>query len=66
VHEAAALTAGFSRGFTVAALIALGGVVAGVFIPRPARPSPAVVEAGAGAVDDAVATVAPTGSGQSN
>jgi EmrB/QacA subfamily drug resistance transporter len=65
VHEAAALTAGFSRGFTVAALIALGGVVAGVFIPRPARPPPAVVEARAGDVDGAV-PVATTGSGQSN
>ena len=28
-------TAGFSRGFGVAAMIALGGVVAGLFIPRP-------------------------------
>ena len=43
-HEAVALTAGFSRGFTVAALIALAGVVAGVFIPRP-RPSPATATA---------------------
>jgi hypothetical protein len=41
-HQAAALTAGFSRGFTVAAIIALGGVVAGLFIPRQARaPAPA-------------------------
>jgi hypothetical protein len=37
-HEAVALTAGFSRAFTIAAIIALGGVVAGVFIPRQARP----------------------------
>ena len=36
-HRAAALTAGFSRGFTWAALIALAGVVAGLFVPRPAR-----------------------------
>jgi len=35
-HRAAALTAGFSRGFMWAALIALVGVVAGLFVPRPA------------------------------
>ena len=33
-HKAAALTAGFSRGFTGAAAIALVGVVAGLFVPR--------------------------------
>jgi EmrB/QacA subfamily drug resistance transporter len=38
-QAAAALTAGFSRGFTVAALIALAGAVAGFFVPRQARPS---------------------------
>ena len=55
-HEAAALTAGFSRGFSVAALIALGGVVAGVFIPRPARPPGAVVaEPGARRVEGVAA-----------
>ncbi len=54
-HEAAALTAGFSRGFAVAALIALGGVVAGAFIPRPARRSPSVVVAPESAGVDGVA-----------
>jgi EmrB/QacA subfamily drug resistance transporter len=42
MQAAAALTAGFSRGFTVAALIALAGAVAGCFVPRQARPSVAV------------------------
>ena len=45
-HKAAALTAGFSRGFTGAALIALVGVVAAVFVPRRVgRPVPVPVEA---------------------
>ncbi len=44
-HTAAALTAGFSRGFMVAALIALCGAVAGLFVPRQARPSGAVAPA---------------------
>ncbi len=48
--RAVALTAGFSRGFTFAALIALGGVVAGLFIPRPARPPVPVVVGPEGAV----------------
>ena len=65
-HEAAALDAGFSRGFTVAAVIALGGVVAGVFIPRQKRGAPAVVEAQRPGVEGAVATAEPTGLGQSN
>jgi hypothetical protein len=50
-QAAAALTAGFSRGFTVAALIALAGAVAGCFVPRQARPSVAV--AGAAPAPDA-------------
>jgi hypothetical protein len=56
-HEAVALTAGFSRGFTVAALIALAGVVAGVFIPRP-RPSPAGADEARGAVAEQVVLAA--------
>jgi EmrB/QacA subfamily drug resistance transporter len=39
-RQAAALTAGFSRGLSVAALIALCGVVAGLFLPRQPRPPP--------------------------
>jgi len=38
-HLASALTAGYSKGFTVAALIASCGVVAGIFVPRQARPT---------------------------
>ena len=57
-REAVALTAGFSRGFSVAALIALGGVVAGVFIPRQARPTP-VVAPGRPAVHDVPSPVGP-------
>jgi hypothetical protein len=38
-NKAAALTAGFSRGFMVAASIALCGAVAGLFVPRQARPA---------------------------
>jgi hypothetical protein len=56
-HEAVALTAGFSRGFTVAALIALAGVVAGVFIPRP-RPSPARADGAQGAAAEQVVLAA--------
>ncbi len=37
-HLDSALTAGYSRGFTVAALIAACGVVAGLFVPRQAKP----------------------------
>ena len=37
-HRAAALTAGFSRGLSFAALIALCGFVAGLFV-RPVRPA---------------------------
>ena len=46
VHQAVALTAGFSRGLAVAALIALVGFVAGLFIPRQARLAPRSVEPG--------------------
>ena len=60
-HEAAALTAGFSRGFSFAALIALGGVVAGAFIPRQARPPGAVVaEPGGAALEGVAAGAEPT------
>jgi MFS family permease len=65
VHDAAALTAGFSRGFTVAALIALGGVVAGVFIPRPARAAPPGPAPQGTGVEGAVVAVE-AGTAQSN
>jgi hypothetical protein len=66
VHEAAALTAGFSRGFTVAALIALGGVAAGVFIPRPARAAPPGPAPHGAGVESAAVTVDAAGPRQSN
>jgi len=44
-HQAAALTAGFSRGLAVSSAIALAGVVAGFFLPRQTRAAVATVTA---------------------